>query len=825
MLALHIPRLLGTFHNVSAIFDRASGSLLLYVDNTKRASASLTFGPVEFNPVKTYIGSGSSFSGTYELYSGSIDEVRIMHTASILYHTKNYNKTISSENFVKLKYSFNEGITTFSNVDSVVVDYSKSEIHGKVINYTSACRVSGSAMLRESGDPILYTIHPTVISFSASMQESASFYDKNNPSLIFNYISQDVMRVDTEESGLMYYFSLGLARYFDEIKTYIDQLENIKTTNYKEVNETPDLFLPYLKRYFGWKVTEHFNEADPLQFFFGENVIASGSLEIPLYEIRNEFWRRILNNLPYLYSTKGKRNNVDSLFNVLGLNKENINLKEYGYLPGGSLTEETVHKEKVVSVLGITGSISSSYVKVPNLITSALSNYTVEAYVQFPWNSSSFTSSLTKGSIWQFTDFTQVSGSFSLLWQKDSINSTTGKIILTGSDGQSLSSSTLTLFDGDFVYLAAGRDANSKAFIEIRTIDNDLIDLSASYVGTATLSGVFTGSNYDFVMGANSGSIQRNFTKGYFSEFRHWTRALSSSEINTHALHFENVGTFNPLETPNPLFGHWPLNESLSSSAAGVIVPVGDYSRLGKIATGSGFPASSKPYKKFLLEYNYISPSIDLKWNENKIRIRNKTFLKKHEIATDTNEVALEFNFVDALNEDIMKIFSSFDILHNIIGNPINKYRAEYDDLEGARRKYFERLGDSINFNKFFNLFKWFDKKISDSIKQLLPSRVKFIGGEHVVESHFLERPKYKYQYPIFKTPVDIPLITFSGSNICDSMNMVYLTNDLTFASPYVMSLAEGNKLHNYVATGTNRVVSVSADDSLIIFTCELLKS
>lgn len=750
-----------------------------------------------------------------------------MHTSSELFHFKNYNRTINSEDIIKLKYSFNEGITALSNIDALVVDYSKSGIHGKIVNYTSDFRVSGSAISKELGDTILYGFHPLVTAFTSSIQTSASYYDDNNANLIFNYIPEDVLRDDTNQSGLMYYFSLGLARYFDEIKSYIDQFENIKTTNYDEVNETPDLFLPYLKKYFGWKITEHFNEANPLEFFFGENILPSGSLDVPLYEVRNEFWRRILNNLPYLYATKGKRNNFDSLFNVLGLNRENINLKEYGYLPGGSLVEETIHKEKAVSVLGITGSLSSSYVKIPNLIATAMDKYTIESYVQFPWSSSSFTSSLLQGSIWQFGRSGAVQEGFSLLWQKDTLATTTGQLILTGTDGQKLTGSNLTLFDGDWLYIAAGRNVDNKAFIELRTIDNDRIDYSASFVGSLTLSGVFTGSSYDFVIGANSGSNQRDFTKGYFSQFRLWNRALSSSEINTHAMHFENVGTFNPLELPNPLVGHWPLNDSLSASSAGTLVAINDHSRLGKIATGSNFIASINPFKKVLLEYNYISPSIDLKWTENKIRIRNKTFLKKSEIATDTNEVALEFNFIDALNEDIMKIFSSFNVLHDIIGNPINKYRAEYDDLEGLRRIYFARLGDSINFNSFFNLFKWFDKKISDSIKQLLPARVKFIGGEHVVESHFLERPKYQYKYPIFKTPVDIPEVKLSASGRFDGVNITTLTNDLTFASPYVISVIEKERLHNFIKRNSSnlRVVEISPKECLVIITCELIKS
>jgi hypothetical protein len=813
----------GSSNNVSAIYDQPTGILSLYINETKVKSASVNFGPIEFGPgaIKVLVGSGSQYvspssvSSSYNFFSGTIDELRIFHTASELFHIKNFNRSVDSENYLMLRYSFNEGITGFSFADSKIIDYSKNGIHGEIMNYSSATntmRSSGTLMRTDHGMPILYPFHSGVVSLTATLYQSASIYDDNNPNFIIYQLPEYILNQDDEQEGLLTSFSLALARYFDDIKLYVDQFENLRLTNYDNVNETPDLFLPYLKRYFGWKATEHFNDANPLEFYFGENVLLSGNLQVPLSDIRNQFWRRVLNNLPYLYSTKGKRNNIDALFNVLGINKNILSLKEYGYLPGGSLQDTRIHKEKAVSVMGITGTLSSSYIKISNALTSSLTSYTVESLLQLPSVSSSYTISLTQGSIWQFTDAAQVTGSFSLVWNRSSAESDIGKLILTSSDGQNFSSSDISIFNDQFIHVAAGLNATIP-FIQVRTIDNDILNFTASYSGSVALSGVFTGSKYDFIIGASSGSYQRYFTKGYFSEFRFWSRFLSSSEVDAHALHFENTGIRDPREFPHPLVGHWPLNENISSSAGGFVSPVLDHSRRGLSGSGVGFISENKPYRKFLLPYNYLSPSVDLKWTENKIRIRDNTFLKKSEIANDTNEVSLEFNFVDALNEDIMKIFSSFDILNNAIGFPVNKYREEYSDLEAYRRIYFDRLGDTLNFNKFFLLFTWFDKKISDSIKQLLPARVKFIGGEQVVESHFLERNKYKYQYPIFRTPVDMPDVDLSKNERYQLNNHIYPYFASLFTSASVLSRQLENKIHlvRYV-TPTAEVAPVIRD-------------
>jgi len=770
----------GSWHNIAAVYDRSVNILSTYIDGNRVISSSIIIGPIEQNTVFVIGGGGTGYASL----SGAIDNVRLYFTASELLLQKHINKPIDSEDYLVLNYKFNEGVVGTSSVDLNVVDYSKSALHALIAQYSPEVRVSGSSRMNDPGDPILYSFHSGVLAFSGTNVLSASDYDRENNNQIFNMIPEYILQADENQEGLMISLSLALARFFDELKLYIDQFDNLRVTNYDDIDETPDIFLPFLTRYFGWKVTEHFGDTNPLSFFFGEGVQSSGSLEVPLLEIRNQFWRRTLNNLPYLLKTKGKRYNIDAFFNVLGVNKENINLKEYGYLPGGSISDTRIHKEKVASFLGIgTGSLSSSFVKVPSLISGANNSYTVEAFLQLPYQSASYSASLSvlTGSVWQLVDPNQVTGSIALLWNVPHLGSTEGKFILTGSTAagasQVFSSSLVEVFDGDFVYIAAGLKANQIPFIEIRTLDNDSLDFTGSFTGSVALSGVFTGSNYDFIMGATSGTFFQKQTQGYFGEFRYWNRPLSSSEFTDHAFNFQSVGLNNPAEAPNPLRGHWPLGENKLTDAAGNLNSILDLSRNNRIATGTLFPASYNPYKKFLIEYNHLSPSIDLKWTENKVRIRNKTELKIGDVANDTNEVSLEFNLIDSLNKDITKIFSTFDLFNNAIGSPVNKYRDEYADLEAYRRVYFDRLGDSIHFNQFFGLFKWFDKKISDAIKQLLPTRVKFIGGEQVVESHFLERPRYQYKYPIFRTPVDIPNAELSGAARVDGKSHVVLPN------------------------------------------------
>ncbi|MHA2366707.1 MAG: LamG-like jellyroll fold domain-containing protein, partial [Candidatus Hodarchaeales archaeon] len=556
-----------SFNNVGVIYDKAEDILYLYINEDLQTSSSVGFNSIEFSPTKVFVGSGSqsaAASSNFDFYSGSLDEIRVFHTSSTLFHIKNYSRPVYAENILKLNYKFNESVVGTGSIDRVIVDYSKSELHGIYLGYDSS-KISGAVMLEDTGDPILYSFHSGVISFSSSIEISATLHDNSNNNNIFNMISENLLIEDELEESIMYNFSLSMARFFDELKLYVDQIDNLRITNYDTYNEVPDSFLPYLTRFFGWQTAEHYQDVELLPYFFGEGVLSSGSLSDSLFEIRNQFWRRMLNNLPYILETKGKRHSIDAFLNVLGVNKENIVLKEYGYLSEGSIDDARIHKQIPTPLLGIgtssLGAYSASFAKTPSFIQTALSDYTVETLVQLPYVSASYSGTLTEGSVWQFIDSGQTE-SFTLYWDRSTLTSENGRFLMSSSDGQLFSSSLVTgIFDGDFVYVAAGRSQN-KPFIELRTIDNDEIDFSASYSGDTEISGVFTGSDFDFIMGANSGSIFDKRTQGFYGEYRVWSRALSASEMDDHALDFRSVGINDPTEIPHPLMGHWELSEN-----------------------------------------------------------------------------------------------------------------------------------------------------------------------------------------------------------------------------------------------------------------------
>ena len=113
----------------------------------------------------------------------------------------------------------------------------------------------------------------------------------------------------------------------------------------------------------------------------------------------------------------------------------------------------------------------------------------------------------------------------------------------------------------------------------------------------------------------------------------------------------------------------------------------------------------------------------------------------------DDARFAVEFSSIDALNEDIVKMFSSLDVINNILGQPNLMFSDSYIDLENLQKIYFNRLTGKLDIDAYLGIFKWFDEAYTKIIKQLLPKKTKYMGTNFIIESHMLERNRFKYLF------------------------------------------------------------------------------
>ena len=94
-----------------------------------------------------------------------------------------------------------------------------------------------------------------------------------------------------------------------------------------------------------------------------------------------------------------------------------------------------------------------------------------------------------------------------------------------------------------------------------------------------------------------------------------------------------------------------------------------------------------------------------------------------------------------------MRIFGSLDFFDDALGRPNLLFDEFYPDLDQIRKIYFNRLKEKPDLQIFFDMFKWFSSAYGDLIGQLIPKRTKFLGVNFVIESHVIERSKFRYLF------------------------------------------------------------------------------
>lgn len=266
---------------------------------------------------------------------------------------------------------------------------------------------------------------------------------------------------------------------------------------------------------------------------------------------------------------------------------------------------------------------------------------------------------------------------------------------------------------------------------------------------------------------------------GKSGHFRFWSKALSDAEVKEHARSFLSLGVDNPLVNfgfNSEVTGSFErLRMDLStdqpttgSDATGYIQLV-DFSQQnllsGTISKNEGylrgFESNKLVIKPERFDYSIISPIFDEISEDNKVRVAGFSEpsnindfdtmvapvheLPKNLTPQDDVRFSIEFSIAQALNEDIIKIFSTLESLEKEIGGPENMFSTEYQGLRRLREIYFNRLTDNVNYTAFFEFFRWLDESFDIIIENLIPKKTNYLGFNMIIEPHILERPRVAY--------------------------------------------------------------------------------
>ena len=338
--------------------------------------------------------------------------------------------------------------------------------------------------------------------------------------------------------------------------------------------------------------------------------------------------------------------------------------------------------------------------------------------------------------------------------------------------------------------------------------------LNNSFLVTSSVAATdaqnFLKANKRFFVGAHrtntTGTVlQQSNVKA--SSLRVWMDYLTSSVLEAHAKDVTNFGSANPyrdayitedgarlgsknvksipqLET---LILNWDFDLLTGSNAAGNLTvqdvsiassgsndytsrwgwlgPIGQYQHTGY---GFGFPASDTGSIDQRYVQTLIAQPPEVINSSNMISLidedQNKLFTK--DSRPEQYFFAFEKSMYNIITKEMIDVFGTIVDFNNLIGEPVNRYRQEYKNMQKLRQLYFERVQNDLDLDKFVEYFKWLDSSISVMLQQLVPAGTRFSENlRTMVESHALERNKYWSKFPTLEMKQSVPESGLFGIN------------------------------------------------------------
>lgn len=870
----------GQWHHyaITALTSGSSTHYKLYVNGVLDSTntQSHTIGPVDRAMTGT-IGALAADSLTGNKGAGkldaSLDEFRFWKTArnekeiGRFWYNPVHGGTDGDHTNASLGlyYKFNEGVTSATAYDKVVLDYSGRINNGEIIGYASAMRSTQSAMALsqnisdpsfvEIGDPIINSQNSEVLATNTSLKERGRTRDLENLASLSNSIPSYFR---TEDNGVLAELLQIMGSAFDDIFIKIKNLPKIKDFayqeffkekgQYRESNnngflmgcEDLSLFeftgnhtkpwVNHILRHYGMVTTDVLSSADLFETFF--NRTEEVTFEHNLEEVKRLILSNIHKNLVHIFKTKGTEESFRNLIRCFGVDDELIKLNAYGSNEEYELITKPLYstiKQKSISFEGenYQGTVyqvapdadSVAYITGSSKITP----FTMEANIVFPKKGRSIDPGVTDVSLfgmhsvsgseepsdplaWHNLD----SGSFQASFVKRTTDSEDGYFKLSSTAGvfQTITSSYIPgVYDNshwnvsvrigaksdiDFNIIPA--DSSTRYLVEFTGYNYDLDVLRDSFHVTQSIGK----DDYERISNQNKavfiGSHKTNFSGSHLASsdvrilgFNTWKDALSEEELKEHAQNPQAYGRKNPQRVSNfdtgtnqstadSLILRWQF-ENLTASNGSYQMSIDDFS------TGSAnsiFQDDVSGFKHPGLAVSMVSSSaaifqefipgvlysgIDSSYSSDRVKIKTQELEK---FQADDKPITYTFMFeksmYQVISREMVNFFAGVVGYNNLLGEPVNKYRKEYKLLEKLRERFFMKVRNNMDLDKFVEYYKWIDSSLSVFLNQLVPAS-SFLGGEikDVVESHILERNKYKHAAPTieFKDPtaVDHPIL------------------------------------------------------------------
>ena len=640
-------------------------------------------------------------------------------------------------------------------------------------------------------DPyVLYSVSESVAENWYSRQIiSASDYDRANRDRLINNIPAHIK--DDERNDAFTTFINMTGEHFDGIWTYINQIPAIyDRRDGLDVGLSRDLVFQ-VGRSFGFYLNDGQDLVSLPNYLIGADVTGSDSTysiqsATPQKDISREIWKRILNNMPFFLKTRGTIRSIKGLINCYGIPSSILRVREFG---------------------GPNPNKNRPSFQITRNFTKAL-EFKSGQYIQTTWAND--TNSGRKPDTIEMR-FRAASGSNQTLFQAgtdfalrlvdngSADNYGTVQFFLEGGANPdfTLSSDSLPIYDGEFYQVMltrmsasigdGGRHYSGSSAGQLTsdtTSQNILYNLhvgrydsglqriiykswTSGSTSTTSNNSAFVGNETGYIGGKPSNDFG-NQLSGSIMEFRYWNTALNSGSFDNHVAAPKAFDGNHPSASWHDLVLRYSFDDDKNLDSSTSIRDTSADQSYSAEGTANGYTAGNRPHFRKIVDQQKakvpnLGPNVRV---ENKIRIEKSKLLgglsvdERSEVSAydlaplDSNRLGVYFSPSDVINEDIILSVADLDY-DDFIGDPRDKYKRRYRQLEDIATTYWQKYKTPNNFWDYIRLIRYYDTSVFDQIRKMIPAKANANVGL-LIEPNLLERRKEVIGAPPILEPINV---------------------------------------------------------------------
>ena len=609
------------------------------------------------------------------------------------------------------------------------------------------------------------------------MIASASLYDTQNIHSLINNLPLSLREHNDHE--ILRRFVNMLAEQFDLLRNYIDNYLNFYRLGYSNPHSMPDNLLPILGDAVGWKLL------NPYSSSLEDYASGTGGDEVGVKNVINSTWKKILNNLLYVYKVKGSTESINSLLNLYGFDSSGFKMHEYG----GSTAEHnpTIITNDSQDFLEGMKNIKGNVSFVQNVQPFPMMNFRGTNSLGVDWwrndaetNGVEFVFNADKSGISQ--TILRSSGSNNDLWDLQLIPSASSNTVTklqfrlnaSNSGSGTLATSAISMsspFSGDFttgsiwnVFLQRDVVTGSNqhnAFTQSyhmfvsRKDDDKIKDVSHISMSSDQLSLLSASyANYNFVNQHQSKALNNLFIgeslSGSLSEFRTWTSYVSMSKFKQHTINYQSIVGNKITSSIDDLLYRYKFDEGIvnwAKTEGSSSLKVNDYNST-RLKDYSILIASQDNfnYKTSMTEQTFYKLAVkgtDKLPNDNQTNLAPKLTSEGQlnpdvDIVSEpkdssgkverqfTNKFGRDMSYVNAIDSFVMNMLPDFRV-DDFIGDPDEQLTETYEDLLRLRKSLIGDPKVSIdvgaNIRAAENLLS---NEVVSSLDSITPAKTNF---------------------------------------------------------------------------------------------------